>query len=83
MKKVTVVTTSRADYGIFYPLLKEFSNDDELNLELLISGSHLSKDYGNTFSEIKADGIKKYSLMKFKKLMVILIILKNIVKNFI
>ena len=67
MKKVTVVTTSRADYGIFYPLLKEFSNDDELNLELLISGSHLSKDYGNTFSEIKADGIKKYSLIDVLK----------------
>ena len=67
MKKVTVVTTSRADYGIFYPLLKEFSNDNELNLELLISGSHLSKDYGNTFSEIKADGIKKYSLIDVLK----------------
>ena len=37
MKKVTVVTTSRADYGIFYPLLKEFSNDDELKADFIYS----------------------------------------------
>ena len=40
------------DYGILYPLLREIDNDKELNLHLLISGSHLSKEYGKTISEI-------------------------------
>ena len=52
MRNITVATTSRSDYGILYPLLREIDNDKELNLHLLISGSHVSKQYGKTISEI-------------------------------
>ena len=62
MKDIAVVTTSRSDYGILHPLLKEIDNDNELNLHLLISGSHLSEEYGKTISEIINDGFKDYEI---------------------
>ena len=62
MRNITVATTSRSDYGILYPLLREINNDKELNLHLLISGSHLSKEYGKTISEIIRDGFKDYEI---------------------
>ena len=62
MRNITVATTSRSDYGILYPLLREIDNDKELNLHLLISGSHLSKEYGKTISEIINDGFKDYEI---------------------
>ena len=62
MKNIAVATTSRSDYGILYPLLREIDNDKELNLHLLISGSHLSKEYGKTISEIINDGFKDYEI---------------------
>ena len=62
MRNITVATTSRSDYGILYPLLREIDNDKELNLHLLISGSHLSKEYGKTISEIIHDGFNDYEI---------------------
>ena len=62
MKNIAVATTSRSDYGILHPLLKEIDNDNELNLHLLISGSHLSEEYGKTISEIINDGFKDYEI---------------------
>ena len=62
MKNIAVATTSRSDYGILYPLLREIDNDKELNLHLLISGSHMSKEYGKTISEIIHDGFKDYEI---------------------
>ena len=62
MKNIAVATTSRSDYGILHPLLKEINNDKELNLHLLISGTHLSEEYGKTISEIINDGFKDYEI---------------------
>ena len=62
MKNIAVATTSRADYGILHPLLREIDNDKELTLHLLISGSHLSKEYGNTLSEIISDGFQDHTI---------------------
>ncbi len=53
MNKILYVTTSRADYWIMRPLL--LSLKDNVNLEILISGMHLLKDYGNTQSQVKND----------------------------
>ena len=63
MKNIAVATTSRSDYGILYPLLREIDNDNELNLHLLISGSHLSKEYGKSISEIINDGFKDHKIL--------------------
>jgi UDP-hydrolysing UDP-N-acetyl-D-glucosamine 2-epimerase len=51
-----VVTTSRADYGIYRPVLREIAQRPELELRLLITGSHLSDQFGMTVGEIESDG---------------------------
>ena len=55
-RKIAVVTTSRADYGHLYWLLKELQNRLEINLQLIALGAHFSPEFGYTFKEIKADG---------------------------
>lgn len=55
MRTIAAVTTSRADYGPYRPLLETIQNDPELRLRLLVSGMHLSPQYGLTVREIEAD----------------------------
>lgn len=56
MKKVCVVTGTRAEYGLLYPVLKKINNDSELSLQLVVTGTHLSPEFGYTISEIEKDG---------------------------
>lgn len=56
MKKVCVVTATRAEYGLFRPLLKRIQQEKELELCLVATGAHLSKQHGYTVEEIKKDG---------------------------
>lgn len=58
MIKVGVLTSSRADYGIYLPLLNALQNDLKFSLELIVFGTHLSKFHGYTISQIEADGFK-------------------------
>jgi GDP/UDP-N,N'-diacetylbacillosamine 2-epimerase (hydrolysing) len=54
--KICVVTGTRADYGIYVPLLEALRNHDDYELGLLVTGMHLSPTYGYTVNEIIADG---------------------------
>ncbi|XQY91544.1 UDP-N-acetylglucosamine 2-epimerase [Metabacillus sp. HB246100] len=54
--RVCVVTGTRADYGIYVPLLKELKNNPNFELGVLVTGMHLSQNYGNTWKEILVDG---------------------------
>ena len=56
MKKIAVVTATRAEYGILTPLIKAINDDDELDLELIVTGTHLSEKHGNTIKFIRNDG---------------------------
>ncbi len=56
LRKIAVVTTSRADYGHLYWTLKELKNRQQINLQLIALGAHFSPEFGNTFTEIEADG---------------------------
>ena len=58
MRTIGVVTTSRADYGIYKPILKAFELEKDLNLYLMVSGTHLSESFGMTVNQIKEDGFK-------------------------
>ena len=55
MKKLLYVTGSRAEYGIMKRLLKKLDEDDEISLEIIITGMHLLKEYGETYREIEKD----------------------------
>ncbi len=56
MRTIGVVTTSRADFGIYRPLLRAIREAPDLRLHLIVSGSHLSPDLGLTVCEIEAEG---------------------------
>ena len=58
---VCVVTGTRAEFGLLYPLLKKLHADDELELQLVVTGTHLLPEFGNTQNEILASGIPIYS----------------------
>ena len=54
--KTGILTSSRADYGIYLPLLKKLKADDFFQLEIIAFGTHLSKTHGYTLNNIKSDG---------------------------
>lgn len=55
-RTLAVVTATRAEYGLLTPLIKRILNDDELELELIVTGSHLSEKQGFTIRDIQRDG---------------------------
>jgi UDP-N-acetyl-D-glucosamine 2-epimerase, UDP-hydrolysing len=55
MKKICVVTGTRAEYGLLKPLIKRINEDDKLTLQLLVTGMHLSLEFGYTYNEIVKD----------------------------
>lgn len=58
VRTIGVVTTSRADYGVYFPLLKSIQADPEFALRLYVSGTHLSPEFGFSVRSIEADGFK-------------------------
>lgn len=57
-RKIAVFTGTRADYGLLFYVLKAIQNDPELQLQLIVSGSHLSPEYGLTVQQIEQDGFE-------------------------
>ena len=57
--KIGVLTSSRADFGIYLPLLSKLKNDNFFYLEIIAFGTHLSKLHGFTITEIKKEGFSK------------------------
>ena len=65
MKRIAVVTTTRAEYGLLRPVILELRKyeNDNLRVDLLVSGTHLSKHFGMTIEEIKKDLEGKVTLL--------------------
>lgn len=60
MKKIAVVTTTRAEYGLLRPVILELRRyeNESLKVDLLVSGTHLSEKFGMTINEIKKDRLR-------------------------
>ncbi len=58
MRKIAVVTGTRAEYGLLKNIMKKINEDNDLELQLIVTGTHLSEKYGKTISEIIEDGFK-------------------------
>ena len=63
-RKICVTTGARSEYGILRPVLLDIKKSKKLELQLIVSGMHLSKKYGLTINEIKKDGFKIYGTIK-------------------
>lgn len=55
-RRFLAVTSSRADYGLFSPVLRALVDDPAVDLRLLVMGAHLSRSYGHTVDMIERDG---------------------------
>ena len=55
MKKIAVVTATRAEYGLLTPVIRELRKHEceDLSVDLIVTGTHLSEQYGMTIIEIK------------------------------
>lgn len=58
MKKICVVTGSRAEYGLLKPVLEKIKKSSKLKLQLIVTGTHLSTKFGCTVKDIIFDGFK-------------------------
>jgi GDP/UDP-N,N'-diacetylbacillosamine 2-epimerase (hydrolysing) len=54
--KIGILTSSRADYGIYLPLLQKMKSDSFFEMEIIAFGTHLSKGHGYTVKDIEKDG---------------------------
>jgi len=62
--KILVFTGNRAEYGLQYPIIKSLNNSQKIDCQLVVSGSHLEKKFGETFLQIKKDKFKIASKIK-------------------
>lgn len=56
--KICIITGSRAEYGLLYPLMKAIQEDESFVLQVLATGMHLSPEFGLTYKEIEKDGFQ-------------------------
>lgn len=57
-RKICVVTGTRAEYGLLYWLMKEIQADEDLQLQIIATGAHLSPEFGLTYKVIEVDGFE-------------------------
>jgi UDP-N-acetylglucosamine 2-epimerase (non-hydrolysing)/GDP/UDP-N,N'-diacetylbacillosamine 2-epimerase (hydrolysing) len=56
MRKIAVITGTRAEYGLLYWIIKDIYEDPDLELQLIVTCMHLSPEFGLTVREIERDG---------------------------
>lgn len=66
MKRIAIITATRAEYGLLKPVIKQLRTYETrlLNIELIVTGTHLSKNYGYTIQEIQEDQIRIDHIVK-------------------
>ncbi len=57
MKNIAVLTATRAEYGLLAPVIKKLKLNKNFNTKILVTGMHLSPEFGLTYKEIEQDGI--------------------------
>lgn len=58
MRKICIFTSTRADYGLLRGVIKQISDNPQVRLQMLASGSHLCEEFGFTLAEIREDGFE-------------------------
>jgi GDP/UDP-N,N'-diacetylbacillosamine 2-epimerase (hydrolysing) len=58
MRKICVVTGTRAEYGLLVWIMRMIRDDDDLTLQIIATGMHLSPEFGLTYRQIEEDGFR-------------------------
>ena len=61
MYKICIVTATRAEYGILHPLIKRFLSHEDLEVQIVVTGTHLIQEFGYTYTEIQDNEIPIYT----------------------
>lgn len=56
MKKIGILTGSRAEYGLLKSLMQKIKDSNQFELQIIVTGMHLMPQFGNTFEQIEEDG---------------------------
>ena len=56
MRKICVITGTRAEYGLLYWTLNALNDDPSITLQICVTGMHLSSEFGMTYKQIEKDG---------------------------
>jgi len=56
MKKICIITGSRAEYGLLKNLIEELISEKDFQIQIIATGTHLSTEFGLTYKEIEKDG---------------------------
>lgn len=57
MKKIVIVTSTRAEYGLLSPIIKKLNKYKDIDVRVVATGTHLSMEHGMTVNEIRDDGV--------------------------
>lgn len=57
MKKIVILTATRAEYGLLMPIIKKLTDMQGIETKVAVTGAHLSPEFGMTVNEIEKDGI--------------------------
>lgn len=57
MKKLVILTATRAEYSLLFPIIEKFMIDNQIDVKIVVTGAHLSPEFGYTVNEILNDGI--------------------------
>lgn len=57
MKKICILTATRAEYGLLKPLIIKFMKEQSIETYTVVTGMHLSEEFGLTYQEIERDNI--------------------------
>lgn len=55
-KKISVLTATRAEYGLLKPIIAKLNAAEEFDVRIVVTGAHLSPEFGLTYREIERDG---------------------------
>ena len=58
-RRICVITGSRAEYGLLYWVMRGIREADNLELQLVVTGMHLSPEFGLTYEQIEEDGFSR------------------------
>ncbi|MCU0428437.1 MAG: UDP-N-acetylglucosamine 2-epimerase [Cytophagaceae bacterium] len=64
MKNIYLLSSTRADYSIYLPLMKALLRENKLNLRVVAFGTHPEKAFGCTLNKFKEDNIEVYQTFK-------------------
>lgn len=57
MKRIAILTATRAEYGLLAPVIKKLDMEPEIDVRVVVTGMHLCGEFGMTVNEIRQDGV--------------------------